>query len=34
VVPTNVVPAGLAADGGASWLLDQKGLELVKVDAA
>ena len=34
IVPTNVVPAGLAADGGASWLLDQKSLELVKVDAA
>jgi DNA-binding SARP family transcriptional activator/ABC-type branched-subunit amino acid transport system substrate-binding protein/DNA-binding beta-propeller fold protein YncE len=34
IVPTNLVPTGLSADGGTSWLLDQKSLELVKVDAA
>ena len=34
IVPTNLVPTGLSAHSGTSWLLDQKSLELVKVDAA
>ena len=34
IVPTNLIPGGLAAQEGAAWLLDGRTSELVKVEAA